>query len=158
MSTDDLGGAKAIYNVWLDLGQQIFQTQQDFAVIEASTSLMRAALEHMKKSPELFQQVTESDLQLILDGVKECQKSEIRANWLRMLGILGMILPELLVKKITEFILDAALKENDVWTISEAMDSFMDMFTDNDWNQIVLELGVVEKSKVLEKTLKTKVS
>lgn len=158
MTTEELGGAMAIYNVWLDLGQQIFQTQQDFELTEASTSLMRATLEHLKKSPELFKQVTESDLQLILDGVKDCKSSETTANWLKMLGTLGCILAEPMVKKITEFVLEAALKETDVWTLSEALDSFMDMFSDNDWNQIVFDLNVTTKSRELEKILKTKVS
>lgn len=158
MTTEELGGAIAIYNVWLDLGQQIFQIQQDYESLEASTSLMRATLEHLKKSPELFQQVSESDLQLILDGIQVCDKSEVRANWLRMLGTLGCLLAEPLVKKITEFMLETTIKEDDVWTISEALDSFMDMFSDNDWNQIVYDLNVVAKSKELEKVLKTKVS
>lgn len=157
MTTEELGGAEAIYAVWLDLGQQIFQIEQDYAGLEASSSLMRATLEHLKKSPELFKQVSESDLQLILDGVQNCDKSEVRANWLRMLGSLGCLLPENLVKKITEFILEATLKEDDVWTISEALDSFMDMFSDNDWNQIVYELNVIAKAKELERILKTKV-
>lgn len=158
LTTEELGGPSAIYNVWLDLGQQIFQIQQDYESLEASTSLMRATLEHLKKSPDLFQQVSESDLQLILDGIQNCDKSEVRANWLRMLGTLGCLLAEPLVKKITDFILETTLKDDDVWTISEALDSFMDMFSDNDWNQIVYDLNVVAKSKELEKNLKTKVS
>jgi HEAT repeat-containing protein 3 len=157
MTTEELGGAKAIYNVWLDVGNQIFQTQQDDATVEASTSLMRATLEHLKNSPELFKQVSEPDLALILNGVSACEKPEIRANWLRMLGSLGCLLVEPLVKKIAEFILDVTLKESDVWTISEALDSFMDMFSENDWNQIVFDLNVIGKSRDLEKTLKTKV-
>lgn len=158
LSIEELGGATAVYNVWLDLGQQVFQTKQDFALVEASTSLMRATLEHLKKSPELFKQMTESDLQLILDGVHSCEKAEIRANWLRMLGTLGCLLMEPLVKKITEFILEATIREQDVWTISESLDSFMDMFSENDWNQIVHDLSVIAKSRELEKILKTKVS
>lgn len=119
---------------------------------------MRATLEHLKGSKELFEQVTESDLMLILKGVEECKNSEIKANWLRMLGQLGCLLDERMVKKITEFILDASSNEEDVWTLSEALDSFMDMFSDNDWNQIVFDLNVVAKSRELEKILKTKVS
>ena len=158
MSTEELGGAKAIYDVWLDLGQQIFQTEQDFDTIEAATSLMRATLEHLKKSPDLFKQWTENDLQLILNGVENCQNTEIKANWLRMLGTLGCLLEEPMVKKITEFILDKCSTECDVWTMSEALDSFMDMFSERDHNQIVHDLCVINKSRELEKILKTKVS
>lgn len=156
MSTEDLGGPSAIYNVWLDLGQQVFQGTQNPDILEASTSLMRAALDHLKHSPDLFKQMTDNDLQLMLNGVQICTEPEIRANWLRMLGILGCLLSEVLVKVIITFILEASLKEQDVWTISEATDALMDMFTDNDWNQIVFELNLVSKSRELERLLKNK--
>lgn len=156
MVTEDLGGTQAIYQVWLDLGQQVFQGTQNTNILEASTSLMRAALEHLKHSPELFQQMSDNDLQLMLNGVQTCSEPEIRANWLRMLGVLGCLLPDTLVKVIMEFILETCAKEMDVWTISEALDSLMDMFSDNDWNQIAFELNLVQKSKELERLLKHK--
>lgn len=33
----------------------------------------------------------------------------------------------------------------------------MDMFSDNDWNQIVYDLNIVAKTRELEKVLKAKV-
>lgn len=159
MTTDELGGVQAIYDVWLNLGQQIFTAQQqETDIVESSTSLMRATLEHLKKSPEFFKSMNESDLQLILEGVEKCDAIETRANWLRMLGTLGCLLREDLVRKVVNFLLECTYKEEDVWTMSETLDSFMDMFSDNDWNQIVVDLNVVGKSKELEKILKTKVS
>lgn len=64
MCTEDLGGPTAIYAVWLDVGQQVFQGPQDPMLLEPSTSLMRAALEHLKKNKELFSQMSESDLEV----------------------------------------------------------------------------------------------
>lgn len=157
MSADELGGLKAIYDVWLSLGQQVFTSQYDAELVESSTSLMRATLDHLKKSPEFFKQMTDNDLQLILEGVDKCETVETRANWLRMLGTLGCLLNESLVRTCVNFLLERTYTEQDVWTMSEALDSFMDMFSDNDWNQIVAELNVVGKSKELEKILKTKV-
>lgn len=110
MTKEDLGGPEAIYRVWLDLGQQVFQGPQDILHLEATTSLMRAALEHLKTNKELFSEMTDNDLVLMLDGVKNCTESEIRANWLRMLGILGCILPENLVRVILTFILETCSK------------------------------------------------
>lgn len=49
------------------------------------------------------------------------------------------------------------LKEEDVWTISEALDALMDMFSDNDWHQILLDLSLPIVIKDLEKRFKTKV-
>lgn len=156
MITEDLGGPSAIYNVWLDLGQQVFQNNDDIALVEASTALMRATLEHLRSSPDLFQRMTDNDLQMMLKGGELCSEPEIRANWLRMLGVLGCLLPESSVKIIIECLLEQCFKETDVWTLSEALDALMDLFADNDWNQIAHELNLVQKSKELEKLLKNK--
>lgn len=64
LSTEDLGGPNAIYNVWVELGQQVFKGPPDTTILEPSTSLMRAALEHLKINKELFNQMTENDLQV----------------------------------------------------------------------------------------------
>lgn len=156
MITEDLGGPSAIYNVWLDLGQQVFQNSDDISLVEASTSLMRATLEHLRSSPDLFKQMTENDLQMMLKGAELCSEPEIRANWLRMLGVLGCLLPETLVKTIIECLLQQCHKETDVWTLSEALDALMDLFADNDWNQIAYEMNLAQKTKELEKVLKNK--
>uniref|UniRef100_A0A182MGU5 SYO1-like TPR repeats domain-containing protein n=1 Tax=Anopheles culicifacies TaxID=139723 RepID=A0A182MGU5_9DIPT len=156
ISTDDLGGPTAVYNVWIDLGQQVFQGQRNEKLLEASTSLMRAALEHLRKSPELFQQMTENDLQLMLSGVTGCEDIEIRANWLRMLGILGCLLPESHVKVIIDFVLNTCANEADVWVLSEALDSMMDIFADNDWHSIMHELGMITKCKQLDRIMREK--
>lgn len=156
MSTDDLGGSTAVYNVWLDLGQQVFQNSQDMSLVEASTALMRATLDHLRSSPHLFNQITQNDLEMMLKGAEVCSEPEIRANWLRMIGVLGCLLPENLVKKIIECILQQCFKETDVWTLSEALDALMDLFSDNDWNQISYELSLAQKTKELEKILKNK--
>lgn len=156
MTIEDLGGATAIYNVWLDLGQQVFQSNQDASLIEASTALMRSTLAHLRGNADLFKQMTENDLQLMLKGADKCDEPEIRANWLRMLGVLGCLLPENLVKIIIDCLLQQCFRETDVWTLSEALDALMDLFADNDWNQIVYEVNLTQKAKSLEKVLKNK--
>lgn len=64
LNSDDLGGYNAIYNVWVDLGQQVFKGPKDTSILEPSTSLMRAALEHLKTKKELFNQMTQNDLEV----------------------------------------------------------------------------------------------
>lgn len=156
MSIEDLGGASAVYNVWIDLGQQVFQNSQDTALVEASTALMRATLDHLRTSADLFKQMTQSDLEMMLKGAEVCTEPEIRANWLRMLGVLGCLLPEGSVKIIIECLLQQCFKETDVWTLSEALDALMDLFSDNDWNQISYEVSLAQKTRELEKILKNK--
>lgn len=156
MSIEDLGGASAVYNVWIDLGQQVFQNSQDNALIEASTALMRATLDHLRTSADLFKQMTQNDLEMMLKGAEVCSEPEIRANWLRMLGTLGTLLPENSVKIIIECLLQQCFKETDVWTLSEALDALMDLFSENDWNQISNEVNLAHKTRELEKILKNK--
>lgn len=157
MSTEDLGGASSsIYNVWLTLGQQVFQDNADIALVEASTALMRATLDHLRTSPNLFEKFTQNDLELILKNAEVFTEPEIRANWLRMLGILGCLLPENLVKIIIGSLMQQCFKENDAWALSEALDALMDLYSDNEWNQISYELNMVQKTKELEKNLKNK--
>lgn len=156
MSTEDLGGPRAVYNVWLELGQLVFENNTDIALVEASTALMRATLEHLRSSPDLFNQFTRDDLGLILKGADVCGEPEIRANWLRMLGVIGCLLPENMVKLIIDALLQQCYKETDVWTLSEALDALMDIYSDNDWYQISNELKLVQKTKELNKVLKSK--
>lgn len=158
MSTEDLGGSESLYGVWIDLGHQLFQQHIDNDLVEAITALMRATLDHLKKNKELFQQMTAEDLKLILNGMKNCKVAEIQVNWVKMLGTLGCLLPEILVKEIIEFLMNVSLEEDDLWILSEALDSFMDIFADNDWNEIVAQLNVIQNFRKLEKKLKTKVS
>jgi hypothetical protein len=158
MTTEDLGGPESLYGVWIDLGHQLFQQHMDNDLVEAITALMRATIDHLKKNKELFQQMTAEDLKLILNGIKNCQVPEIKVNWVKMLGILGCLLPEILVREIIEFLLKVSHEEDDLWILSESLDSFMDIFADSDWNEIVAELSVVPSFKQLEKKLKTKVS
>ncbi|XP_063699137.1 HEAT repeat-containing protein 3-like [Culicoides brevitarsis] len=159
LTTEDLGGANAIYTVWLELGQQVFQegASTDGQVVESITALMRAALDHLKKHPELFQQMTPNDLQLMLRGINSCSDSETRANWLKMLGVLGCVLQEPLTKEIVQFMTDICLKEEDCWTLSEAIDAFMDIFADNDWPRIICELNLTQKTKEIERIFKAKI-
>lgn len=45
-----------------------------------------------------------------------------------------------------------------MWTISEALDALMDMFADNDWPKLIIELNLPEMLKKLEKMFKNKVA
>lgn len=64
LNCEDLGGHNAIYSVWVDLGQQVFRCPKDTSILEPSTSLMRAALEHLKTNKGLFNQMTQNDLEV----------------------------------------------------------------------------------------------
>lgn len=158
LESEDLGGAQAIYNVWYELGLEVFQTDNNDDFMVAATGLMRAAIMHLKSNKELFTQMSGGDVQMILDGIENCENVNANANWMRMLGVLGCLLSETLAKKIIEFLVISCQGELDMWTMSEGLDSLMDMFKDNDWHQISKDLNLPQQCKKIDKIFKNRVN
>lgn len=158
LEVEDLGGRQAVYSVWYELGLEVFQTDANDDFMVTATGLMRAAIMHLKNNKDLFAQMSDGDVQMILEGIESCENASANANWMRMLGILGCLLTEPLVKKIIEFIVSSCQGELDMWTMSEGLDSLMDMFKDNDWHQISKDLNLSQHCKKIDKIFKNRVS
>lgn len=153
---EDLGGCSNLYNMWMILGQQAFRGSEDVSVMEAITSLMRSSLSLLKSRKDLFGQMTENDLNMIIEGASKCTDINIRVNWNRMLGTLGSLLSEPLVKAIVLFLLTYCAQEDDLWALSEGLDALMDIFAVDDWPQIIAELEMCDRVQALEELFKTK--
>ncbi|XP_017031711.1 HEAT repeat-containing protein 3 [Drosophila kikkawai] len=156
LTAENLGGYSDIYNMWMNLGQQAFKGTEDAAVMEAITSLMRSSLSLLKSRRDLFGQMTENDLNMIIEGASKCTVMDIRVNWNRMLGTLGSLLSESLVKAIVLFLLNSCAREDDLWALSEGLDALMDIFAVDDWPQIIAELEMCERVLALEELFKSK--
>lgn len=55
------------------------------------------------------------------------------------------------------FLLDACTKENEVWVIAEALDAIMDIFAEDETNELAAEIELVDKLRVLMPILNNKV-
>jgi len=73
-----------------------------------------------------------------------------------MLGTLGSLLSEPLVKVITLYILTWCAEEDDLWALSEGLDALMDIFAVEDWPQIIAELEMCDRVQSLEVLFKSK--
>ncbi|XP_016984453.2 uncharacterized protein LOC108048372 [Drosophila rhopaloa] len=156
LAAEDLGGYSEVYNMWMNLGQQAFKGTENVDVLEAITSLMRSSLSLLKSRRDLFSQMTENDLNMIIEGASNCTDLNIRVNWNRMLGTLGSLLSEPLVKVIVQFLLTLCAKEEDLWALSEGLDALMDIFAVDDWPQIIAELEMCDRVQALEESFKAK--
>ncbi|XP_001359242.6 HEAT repeat-containing protein 3 [Drosophila pseudoobscura] len=156
LSVHDLGGHNDIYNMWFHLGQQAFKGTEEATIMEAITSLMRSALTLLKTRKDLFSQITENDLNMIIESAQKSTIMDIRVNWNRMLGTLGCLLSEALVKGIVQFLLNSCAQEEDLWAMSEGLDALMDIFADDDWPQIIADLNMCERVQTLEEQFKSK--
>lgn len=91
---------------------------------------------------------------------------EIRSNLIRMMGLLALLLVSRLkeansdtshVQFITQFILEQAHKEHDVWVLAEAIDTIIDLYSEDETDVIAAKEDLVQKLSILLPVLKLKV-
>lgn len=102
---------------------------------------------------------------MMLTGIRECEVPEIRSNLIRMIGILALLLVNNLneatsnvICAITEFILEQAHKENEVWVLAEAVDTLVDLYSEDETDALAAKVKLVDKLAVFVPILKNKVS
>lgn len=170
LDIQDLGGRNDVYQLWLNMGTLIFKQTgpTDTRFLEAATAALRASLQKLAEAQchDLFGQMTESDLQLMFDTEVKCPDENVRANLIRSIGMLGMILTKslessehalILLKNIGKFLLDVCVRETQLWVIAEAVDSIMDVFGEDETDLAAAQVNLVEKLQALLPALKSKV-
>lgn len=168
---ENLGGVNGVYKIWVDTGKLAFkQDPENENLAESATAVMRAALDKIKfrdsgnsNDCNLFSDLALSDIELMLTGIKECQVPEIRSNLIRMVGILALLLVNNLndvtsnvICTITEFILEQAHKENEVWVLAEAIDTLVDLYSEDETDVLAAKVKLTDKLAILAPILKNK--
>ncbi|KDR09420.1 HEAT repeat-containing protein 3 [Zootermopsis nevadensis] len=167
LDIQDLGGPKNVYEMWRSIGSLIFKQPEvtDTRFLEAATSALRATLQKLAEVQcNLFGQLTESDLQLMFNTVLQCPDTNVRANLIRSVGMLGMILVnsvepdgQTLLKNIGKFLLEVCGRESELWVVAEAVDTVIDVFGEDETDNAAAHINLVEKLKALLPSLKHKV-
>lgn len=168
---ENLGGLNAVYKIWVDTGKIVFkQDAENVNLSESATAVMRAALDKIKfrhnansNDCTLFSDLALSDIEIMLAGVRECQVPEIRSNLTRMVGILASLLVNNLndvtskvICTITEFILEQAHKEPEVWVLAEAIDTLVDLFSEDETDALAAKVKLTDKLAILAPILRNK--
>lgn len=81
--------------MWLSIGTVVFKDAKpnDTELLESATAAMRAILQRLSEvKPNIFNQLTLVDLQPMLNGERQCTNANIRANLIRILGNIALIL------------------------------------------------------------------
>ena len=58
---------------------------------------------------------------------------------------------------ITEFIIEQAAKESEVWVIAEAIDTLVDLYSEDETDELAARVNLVEKLALLLPAIKSKV-
>lgn len=167
LDVDTLGGAENLYKLWTEIGKVVFTDADpnDIELLESATSAMRAALQKLAEvKANVFQQLSVADLQPMLNGERQCPNPNVRANLLRTLGNLALILmngevlqSQELIKHVSVFLLETCTKETEVWVIAESLDAVMDIFAEDETDTLAADINLVEKLQTIVPILKNKI-
>ena len=167
LEIDTLGGMENIYRMWVDMGTVVFKdaNPNDVELLESATAAMRAALERLSEAKaNIFGQLTLTDIQPMLNGERQSANANVRANLIRILGNFALILmnndtPDAheLIKHVSLFLLDTSMAESKAWVMAESLDAIMDIYSEDDSDQLATEIGLVEKLHGLLPHFKAKV-
>lgn len=167
LDVDTLGGVENLYRLWSEIGKVVFTDADpnDIDLLESSTSAMRAALQKLAEiKANVFQKLNIVDLQPMCNGERQCSNANVRANLLRILGNLALILLNVqnpqsleLIKHISVFLLETCTKENEVWVIAESLDAIMDIFAEDETDSLAKDINLVEKLRNFMSILKNKI-
>ncbi|CAH2050454.1 unnamed protein product, partial [Iphiclides podalirius] len=168
---ENLGDVNGIYKIWVDIGKLVFKDKtENLYILESATAVMRAALDKIKFREngkagdcDLFRDLSLPDIEMMITGIKVCDVPEIRSNLIRMIGILALLLVNKLnetsssvIVAITEFILEQAHKENEVWVLAEAIDTLVDLYSEDETDALAAKVKLPEKLAILSPILKNK--
>ncbi|XP_017884636.1 HEAT repeat-containing protein 3 [Ceratina calcarata] len=161
---DVLGGTNNVYRMWIDIGTFVFKNADptDKNLVESAAAALSAAIKKLAQpNIKVFDRLTLNDIEFMIDGERRYPNPDVRLHLMRILGSLACILrfkdnipPDHyeVIKRVSMFLLDNSMSEPLVWIMAEAMDAIMDIFSDDDSEQILRieqEIQLVEKLKSL---------
>lgn len=171
LSVTDLGGVQNLYQTWTNLGNLCFNTQSvDENLLEAATSAMRAVTHKLcndSSGAEMFR-LNNSDLDSILafySKASQVSQTRVRTNTVHIVGEVALMAsryPEdtvcqQVLSKLSVWLVDTAAKDKDIIVSGEALDKFMDVFTEDSSDQLFARLGLLHKLKQIMGPFKDRV-
>ncbi|KOC68595.1 HEAT repeat-containing protein 3 [Habropoda laboriosa] len=167
LEIDVLGGVENLYRMWVDIGTVIFNDTSSYNIelLEAATSTMRAAIQKLsEEKANIFNRLTLADVTPILSEGRQCPNTNVRVNLIRILGNLALILTNNdtleareIIKHVSWFLLETCKLESKVWIMAESLDAIMDIYAEDDSDQLANEFKLLEKLHGVVPLFKNKV-
>jgi len=167
LSVSDLGGVQSLHQTWTNLGALCFTTQViSDDLLEAATSAMRATTQKICAEPEgrdIFH-INDSDIQSIISLYSRATQASIRTNIVHIVGetasmaarLPGDTLCEQVLGSLAVWLVETAAKDQDLVVCGEALDKFIDVFTEDSSDLLFARLGLLGKLKHTLGTFKTR--
>ncbi|OAD55710.1 HEAT repeat-containing protein 3 [Eufriesea mexicana] len=153
LELDSLGGIEDIYRMWIDIGTVVFKdtSPDDIELLESATAAMRAAIQKLSEGKvNIFEQLTLADVQPMLNGERQCPNTNVRVNLIRILGNLALILMNHGTSRAHEII------KTKVWVMAESLDSIMDIYSEDNSNELANEIKLLDRLHTIVPAFKNK--
>ncbi|XP_014616972.1 PREDICTED: HEAT repeat-containing protein 3 isoform X1 [Polistes canadensis] len=162
-----------LYNIWCQIGKFVFgngenegcELESNFELLDSAIAVMRACLQKLAKAQtNYFSNLTVDDISLMFNYDELFLNRNIGVNIIRMLGHLALIIAQTdnqhkydLLKNISTFFILTCKEQSSAWINAECLDALMDIFSDDETDQLAKELCITTTLSELLLAFKQKV-
>merc|ERR1712130_578915 len=159
LSLEEQGGAANLHNTWTHLGSLCLSAASQLGedLQEATTAALRAATSKLCAEPEgrkLFH-LNASDLKQILDLYTRLGVASSRANIVQVVGevagvaavAVGDTTSQEVLAGLSNWLLETGAKDESLVVAGEALDKFIDVFSEDTQDALFARLGLLQKTR-----------
>ncbi|XP_015177601.1 PREDICTED: HEAT repeat-containing protein 3 isoform X3 [Polistes dominula] len=158
---------KDLYDIWCQTGKFVFEdkSEYDFELLDSATAVLRACLQKLAKAQEnYFSNLTVKDINPMLYCDRLFLNKNVGANVIRIFKHLALLIAQTdtqhkyeLMKYMSVFILLTCRDESCAWIKAECLDAVMDIFSDDETDQLAVELSLTSTLPSLVQDFKERV-
>jgi len=159
LSLEEQGGAANLHNTWTHLGSLCLSAASQLGeeLQEAATAALRATTSKLCAEPEgrkLFH-LNASDLKQILDLYTRLGVASTRANIVQVVGevagvaalAVGDTTSQEVLAGLSNWLLETGAKDESLVVAGEALDKFIDVFSEDTQDALFARLGLLQKTR-----------
>merc|ERR1719220_1939 len=168
LSLEEQGGAANLHNTWTHLGSLCLSAATNLGeeLQEAVTAALRAATSKMCAEPEgrKLLHLNASDLKQILDLYTSLGVASTRANIVQVVGEIAGVAAlavadttsQEVLAGLANWLLETGAKDQALVVAGEALDKFIDVFSEDDQDALFARLNLLQKTKHALNAFKTR--
>jgi len=165
LSVDELGGAAALFKTWNGLGTVIVQAKDD-KLVESSSACMRAVTSKLTSQGPKVMNLTEKELEALVQVSQSSQVAEVRMNMVHIVGDIATMLAKsiqdpgsvVVFRVLVGWLVDGGCKDTDIRVVAESLDKLFDAFSEDDTDAVFFALDLLPKFRGILNSMKIKIS
>ena len=170
MTLPQLGGGESIKNIWMNLCSILCSKPENLDLVDALSSCVRSLTNHVchQDAGVSLENVGVNDLEqlvTVFSAYNTEESSNTRTNIVNILGNFGCVATRnitdqqciIIVTKLSSWILDVVLQDACLRVALEGLDKLMDVFSEDDTDQVFANLNLLRKLQQISSLLKSRI-